>query len=67
MTRLSKHKPAGYEVAIKGHLFLMLFQAASSGRLVSRSRSERGYGENGTIEEVILYIQNHYHRPIRLE
>ena len=40
MTRLSKHKPAGYEVAIKGHLFLMLFQAASSGRLVNRSRSE---------------------------
>ena len=66
MTRLSKHKPAGYEVAIKGHLFLMLFQAASSGRLVNRSRSEADMVRTERLKKVILYIQNHYHRPIRL-
>lgn len=67
MTLLSKHKPAGYEVAIKGHLFLMLFQAASSGRLVNRSRSEAAdMVRTERLKKVILYIQNHYHRPIRL-
>lgn len=67
MMLLSKHKPAGYEAAIKGHLFLMLFQAASSGRLANRSRSEAAdMTRTERLKKVILYIQSHYHRPIRL-
>ena len=67
MMLLSKHKPAGYEAAIKGHLFLMLFQAASFGRLANRSRSEAAdMTRTERLKKVILYIQSHYHRPIRL-
>ncbi|GAA0847362.1 helix-turn-helix transcriptional regulator [Paenibacillus glucanolyticus] len=67
MIGLSEQKPAGYEAAIKGHLFLMLFEAASTGRLANRSRSETAdITRTERLKKVILYIQNHYHRPIRL-
>jgi len=67
MKRLSEHKPDGYEVAIKGHLFLMLFEASSSGRLANRSRSDAvDMTKTERLKKVILYIQNYYHRSIKL-
>lgn len=67
MKRLSEQRPHGYEAAIKGHLFLMLFEAASTGTLVNRSRSDAAdLTRTERLKKVILYIQNYYHRPIKL-
>lgn len=67
MIALSKDTPPGYEAALKGHLYLMLYEAGAAGRLENRSRS----GAEDTVrterlKKVIAFIQHHYHRPIRL-
>ncbi|WP_106767011.1 AraC family transcriptional regulator [Paenibacillus faecalis] len=67
MIDLSKKPTAGYEAAIKGHLYLMLHHAAASGRLVNRSRTDAtDLTRTERLKKVIVYIQNHYQRPIRL-
>jgi len=67
MIALSKQPPPGYEAAIKGHLYLMLHHAAASGRLVNRSRTDAAdTSRTERLKKVIVYIQNNYHRPIRI-
>ncbi|GAB6927289.1 AraC family transcriptional regulator [Paenibacillus sp. JCM 10914] len=67
MIVLSEETPNGYEAAIKGHLFLMLFHASASGRLANRSRSEAAdMTRSERLKKVIVHIQNHYQQPIRL-
>ncbi|MDO3680541.1 helix-turn-helix transcriptional regulator [Paenibacillus ehimensis] len=67
MISLSRQPPPGYQAAMKGHLYLMLYEAAASGRLVNRSRSGAAdTARTERLKKVIVYIQHHYHRPIRL-
>lgn len=67
MVRLTADKPPGYEAALKGHIYLMLYEAKVYGRMANRSRSgTEDTTHTERLKKVIVYIQSNYHRPIRL-
>ncbi|GIP23903.1 AraC family transcriptional regulator [Paenibacillus sp. J22TS3] len=61
-------KPPGYEAAVKGRLLLMLQELAVSGMACDRSLNRSGSAVKlERLKKVILHIQQHYDRPIRLQ
>lgn len=67
MISLSTTRPPGFEAAIKGHLFLMLSEAAAGGSLCNRSRTDAADMYRAErLKKVIVHIQAHYQQPIRL-
>ena len=67
MISLCTTRPTGYQAAIKGHLFLMLSEAASGEKLCNRSRTDAAdMYRADRLKKVIVHIQAHYQQPIRL-
>lgn len=62
-----RDKSSGYEVSIKGHLYLMLYEITVGKHSVNRSKTD--LSDTAKIERlktVILYIQNNFREPIRI-
>ncbi|MBQ8548803.1 MAG: helix-turn-helix domain-containing protein [Lachnospiraceae bacterium] len=60
---LCDKKPAGYQLAVKGHLFLMFYTLSSEGisyALPDRKRLDK-------IKTVISYVEEHYAQTITIE
>jgi AraC-like DNA-binding protein len=57
----------GFHAAIKGYLYLMLAQIAEEGRAVNRSVSKASAAKNERLKKTLLYIQEHYDRPIQIK
>ncbi|WP_438446094.1 AraC family transcriptional regulator [Gorillibacterium sp. sgz5001074] len=56
----------GFQTAIKGHLFLMLSRIAEEGRAANRSQASPGGARTERLKKTLLYMQEHYGRPIRI-
>ena len=67
LVELSIQRPAGYEAAVKGRLYLLLADAARSGKLCNRTRNDASDTyRTERLKKVIAFIQTHYQQPIRL-
>jgi len=67
MMNVYAEQSPGYEAAIKGHFYLMLHDIAPEER--ASNRSEASAADTTKIDRlkaVILYMQQHYYRPIRI-
>lgn len=56
----------GYRTAIKGRLFLMLSLLAGEGQYANRSISSPANVRIDRLKKVLLHMQEHYARPIRI-
>lgn len=56
----------GFRTAIKGHLYLMLAPLAGDGHSVNRSVEASAGARTDRLKSVLLHIQEHYGRPIRI-
>ncbi|QAY66653.1 AraC family transcriptional regulator [Paenibacillus protaetiae] len=65
MDSCARRQP-GYEAAAKGHLLLMLHELAASGLAQDRRVSSGSASRMERLKKVLLYIQQHYDKPIRL-
>jgi len=67
MMNVYAEQSPGYEAAIKGRFYLMLHDIAPEGRAINRSEaSAADTTKIDRLKTVILYMQQHYHRPIRI-
>jgi AraC-like DNA-binding protein/mannose-6-phosphate isomerase-like protein (cupin superfamily) len=58
---------AGFEAAVKGYMYLMLHGIAQEARFCNRSEaSAADTSKIDRLKKAILYMQEHYHRPIRI-
>ncbi|MGO4541811.1 AraC family transcriptional regulator [Paenibacillus sp. 2TAB19] len=57
----------GFEIAIKGRLYLMLHEICSGKRFVNRTETSNADSTKiDRLKTVILYMQHNFHRPIRI-
>lgn len=57
----------GFEIAIKGRLYLMLhLLAAEEGRAANRRSSGSADSKMERLKKILLHMQEHYDRPIRI-
>lgn len=67
MMDVYEEQTAGYEAAIKGLFYLMLHDIAPEGRACNRSESSVSDSSKiDRLKAVILYMQQHFQRPIRI-
>jgi len=67
MMQAYEKQSAGYEAAIKGHFYLMLSELAPEARACNRSEtSSVDTTKIERLKTVILYMQQHFHRPLRI-
>ncbi len=57
----------GFEAAVKGYMYLMLHEAAQKAQFCNRSEASASDASKiDKLKKAILYMQEHYHRPIRI-
>ncbi|MCA0755584.1 AraC family transcriptional regulator [Paenibacillus sp. N4] len=66
MDSCEKQKP-GFEAAVKGHFYFMLHELSEEGCFCNRSETNSADTTKiDRLKTAILYMQQHYHRPIRI-
>lgn len=64
---ICESEPSGLEIAVKGHLYLMLHEIATKDRYCNRT--ETSIADSTKIDRLktaIEYMQHNFHRPIRI-
>lgn len=64
MDDLSKNKPAGYQMGIKGYLMLFLFHLYSNNTKVNQLKPKKSLEK---LKLVLEFIHNNYQKPITIE
>lgn len=58
---------SGFQTAVKGYLYLMLALLAEEGRAADRSFSKVEAARSERLKTVLLYMQEHYDRPLKIK